>query len=53
MTPLLEAALSGNDSYDSLPASVRLQFTLKEWLWLSDREKATLVQQETEPEWME
>jgi len=53
MTPLLEAALSGNESYDSLPASVRLSFTLKEWMWLSDLEKATLVRQETEPEWIE
>ena len=53
MSPPLEQAPSGIDGYDDLPASIRGSITPKEWLWLSDLDKATLVRQETEPEWTE
>lgn len=36
--------------YDELPEAIRAWITRKEWLWLSDREKATYVQEATEPE---
>lgn len=36
--------------YGELPDAIRAIYTEKEWLWLSDAEKATLVQRETEPE---
>ncbi len=51
MTPLLEQAVkSGHDDYDSLPKSIQGDYTVKEWLWLSDHEKATLQRRECEPE---
>ena len=49
----LEAALTGVHDYDELPASVKQHYTLKEWQWLSDYRKATLLRDETEPEWIE
>lgn len=53
MNAVLEAALDDNPysvDYEALPVTIRSHLTLKEYLWLSDAEKATLVQQETEPE---
>jgi hypothetical protein len=41
---------SGNYEYDRLPESIKAVYSLKEWLWLSAREKQTLEQRETEPE---
>ena len=41
----------GNDDYAQLPEPIKLSYTRQEYLWLSDSEKATLVQQECEPEW--
>lgn len=41
------------DDYDSLPESVRQYYSREEYLWLSDEQKANLVQSETEPEWEE
>lgn len=38
------------DAYDSLPEYVRTQLTRDEWLWLSDKEKATLERDLTEPD---
>ena len=42
---------TGTPQYDQLPAGIRRALTLREWLWLSDHEKATLEQTETEPDW--
>lgn len=39
--------------YADLPAAVRHDFSGKEWMWMSDQRKATLLQTETEPEWNE
>ncbi|WP_155522418.1 hypothetical protein [Pseudomethylobacillus aquaticus] len=43
---------SGNP-YDSLPEPIKAIYTLKEWLWLSDREKATLIESECAPDVIE
>lgn len=39
------------DAYAELPASIQALYTREQWLWLSDGEKATLVQRETECEY--
>jgi hypothetical protein len=38
------------DEYSELPESIRMNYTREEYLWLSDHEKATIVQRECEPE---
>lgn len=48
LPPHNEAA---DDDYDRLPEPIKGSYTRAEWLWLSDYEKAHLVQQECEPEW--
>lgn len=44
---------SGNAEYDALPDSVKQAFSLKEWLWMSDADKAGLVGSMCQPEWEE
>lgn len=41
----------GKDDYDLLPEPIKLSHTRKEFLWLSDTQKAKLIDQECEPEW--
>lgn len=36
--------------YDALPEAVKATYSEQEYLWLSDGEKARLLQTETEPE---
>lgn len=36
--------------YEALPEAIKNLYTLEQYLWLSDDEKARLVQTETEPE---
>lgn len=36
--------------YDELPEVIKATMPHREWLWLSDAEKARLIQDETEPE---
>lgn len=43
-------ALQEAMGYAQLPEAIKATMSQHEWLWLSDREKATLVQDETEPE---
>jgi hypothetical protein len=50
MIPQLAAALAPQQ-YDELPVCIKDQFSVKEWLWLSDTEKARLIANETEPEY--
>lgn len=38
------------DEYNALPAAIKACYSFEQYLWLSDREKALLVQAETEPE---
>lgn len=42
---------TGYIEYDRLPEAIKGQYRLKEWLWLSAKEKAALQQRETEPEY--
>lgn len=37
-------------TYDHLPEAIKRIYTPEQYAWLSDRDKATLVQRETEPE---
>lgn len=41
---------SGDASYDELGEPIKASITHKEWLWLSDREKARFIRTATEPE---
>lgn len=41
---------TGNPEYDALPRPVRDLHPLDGWMWLSEGEKARLIQTETEPE---
>jgi len=36
--------------YDALPEAVKANYSMLQYLWLSDDEKGRLVQTETEPE---
>lgn len=38
------------EGYDQLPESIKALYRPDQYLWLSDNEKARLVQTETEPE---
>lgn len=49
MIPQLDAALNSRE-YDELPESIKCTMAHSAWLWLSDAEKARLIQDETEPE---
>lgn len=50
MNPVI-ADLLAKDGYDELPKPIQMLYTREQWLWLSDLEKATLVQRETECEY--
>jgi hypothetical protein len=49
MMKVLADALLPKD-YQELPDMIRASYSPQEWLWLSDREKAMLIQTETEPD---
>jgi len=42
--------IQNEDDYDRLPFVIQSLYSRKEWLWLSDVEKANLCQTECEPE---
>lgn len=46
-------ALNGQAQYDSLPESLKAQFSHKEWAWMTDQQKSVMQRVETEPEWSE
>ena len=49
--PISEAlAKNAQDDYEQLPEPIKTIYTRVEYLWLSDAEKADLVQRECEPE---
>lgn len=49
--PISEAlAENAQDDYEQLPELIKTIYTRVEYLWLSDAEKADLVQRECEPE---
>jgi hypothetical protein len=41
---------TGNQEYDALPRAVKDLHPREGWAWLSDEQKAHLIQTETEPE---
>lgn len=43
--------IMARDPYDELPDCIRINMTKQQWMWLSDAEKANLVQRETECEY--
>lgn len=52
MFPAFEQAKAEQGSdYAALPEAIRFVVTEQEFLWLSDAEKARLIQNECEPEW--
>jgi hypothetical protein len=51
-TPLADAlSEAGQDDYAALPEPIKEIYTRQEYLWLSDEQKASLIDQECEPEW--
>lgn len=42
---------ASSDDYEALPEPIKLGLTREEFMWLTDDQKATLVQQECDPEW--
>lgn len=42
---------TGNDDYAKLPECVQQYYSREEFLWLSEEQKAGLIQAECEPEW--
>ena len=40
-----------NQPYDTIPECIRQYYSRDEYLWLSDDQKARLIEQECEPEW--
>lgn len=55
MSSRTDASLSSltepRDPYDELPECIRQYYSRNEYLWLTDAQKATLTQDNTEPEW--
>lgn len=39
-----------NGEYDKLPESIRAIYSREQYAWLSDYDRATLIERETEPE---
>ncbi|MER2511287.1 MAG: hypothetical protein ABTQ25_02505 [Nitrosomonas ureae] len=46
-----DASSNQTDPYDELPEAVQQYYSRDEYLWLSDNQKARLIESETEPEW--
>lgn len=44
--------LPSPDPYLQVPAGIRLRLTRKQWAFLTDRQRATLVRDFTEPDWI-
>ena len=45
--------LIDEDDYEGLPDGIKLTLSRIEYMWLSDHEKATLVERTCEPDWTE
>lgn len=50
-SPTDESSTTASDPYEQLPEAVRQYYSRSEYLWLSDDQKAHLIENETEPEW--
>lgn len=51
MNEVIRQVQSSGDPYDLLPEPLKVAYTRTEYLWLTDAEKTTLQQRETEPEY--
>lgn len=51
MDDVLSSLSSDPDPYDQLPACIRQYYSRREYLWLTDDQKAHLTEDNTEPEW--
>jgi hypothetical protein len=49
-TVLEDVIKRADDPYAALPDGIKASYSRDEYMWLSDHEKATLVQRETEPD---
>lgn len=47
---LAEVLSKSADPYDTLPTAIRQYYSREQYLWLTDAEKASLIQRETEPD---
>ena len=47
---MAESLLPRSSEYDRLPECLKSVYSETDYLWLSDEDKRTLVQRETEPE---
>lgn len=45
-----EGSLLRNSEYERLPECIQSVYSEEQYLWLSDDDKRTLIQRETEPE---
>ncbi len=50
MNPVIQSVVGHADPYNDLPEGIRMLYTREQYLWLSDDEKARLIQTETECE---
>ena len=46
-----EPSRNTSSPYDELPECIRQYYSRNDYLWLSDAQKAKLIEQECEPEW--
>lgn len=46
------AQLPPSDPYDALPVPVRMVVSRKQWAFCTDSQRATLVRDMTEPDWI-
>lgn len=47
----LSAVDEDGDDYERLPEPIKFSHTRAQFMWLSDAQKANLIDQECEPEW--
>lgn len=50
-SPTDVASSTPTDPYDELPEAIRQYYSRSDYLWLTDAQKASLFEDETEPEW--
>ncbi len=53
MNELLSEIAGGapvKDAYDKLPLSIQCMYSRREWMWMSDAQKADLVTNECQPD---
>jgi len=50
---MIRRHLEQTDDYDSLPEAIRQFYTKQQWEWMTDDQKKSIVQDNTEPEWDE